>query len=59
MAKTPNTKLYWLLAFIITIAAAYYQRKTGSFYSPQYVRIWTRLWNGWSNYRNGAIIFIL
>ena len=33
MAKTPGTKLYWFLAFIITIAAAYYQRKTGPTYS--------------------------
>lgn len=35
MAKTPNTKLYWLLAFIITIAAAYYQRKTGPTYAKE------------------------
>ena len=35
MAKTPNTKLYWLLAFFITIAAAYYQRKTGPTYSKE------------------------
>ena len=35
MAKTPNTKLFWLLAFIITIAAAYYQRKTGPSYSKE------------------------
>ncbi len=35
MIKTPNTKLYWLLAFIITIAAAYYQRKTGPTYSKE------------------------
>lgn len=33
MTKTPGTKLYWFLAFIITIAAAYYQRKTGPTYS--------------------------
>ena len=30
-----NTKLYWLLAFIITIAAAYYQRKTGPSYAKE------------------------
>ena len=35
MAETPNTKLFWLLAFIITIAAAYYQRKTGPSYSKE------------------------
>lgn len=35
MAKTPITKLYWLLAFIITIAAAYYQRKTGPTYAKE------------------------
>jgi uncharacterized membrane protein len=35
MAKTANTKLYWLLAFIITIAAAYYQRKTGPTYAKE------------------------
>lgn len=35
MAKTINTKLYWLLAFIITIAAAYYQRKTGPTYAKE------------------------
>ncbi|GAG75636.1 unnamed protein product, partial [marine sediment metagenome] len=35
MTKTPNTKLFWLLAFIITIAAAYYQRKTGPTYAKE------------------------
>ncbi len=35
MAKTLNIKLYWLLAFIITIAAAYYQRKTGPTYAKE------------------------
>ncbi len=35
MTKTPDTKLYWLLAFIITIAAAYYQRKTGPTYAKE------------------------
>ena len=35
MIKTTNTKLYWLLAVIITIAAAYYQRKTGPTYSKE------------------------
>ena len=35
MIKTPNTKLFWLLAFIITIAAAYYQRKTGPTYAKE------------------------
>jgi len=35
MTKTTNTKLYWLLAVIITLAAAYYQRKTGPTYSKE------------------------
>ncbi|NQU82049.1 MAG: hypothetical protein HQ543_11065 [Bacteroidetes bacterium] len=35
MKKNKNTKLYWLLAVIITIAAAYYQRKTGPTYSKE------------------------
>ncbi len=35
MTKTANTKLFWLLAFIITIAAAYYQRKTGPTYAKE------------------------
>ena len=35
MTKTTKTKLYWLLAVIITLAAAYYQRKTGPTYSKE------------------------
>ena len=35
MTKTTNTKLYWLLAVIITLAAAYYQRKTGPTYPKE------------------------
>jgi len=35
MTKNFNTKLYWLLAFIITIAASYYQRKTGPTYAKE------------------------
>lgn len=35
MMKTLNIKLYWLLAIIITLAAAYYQRKTGPTYAKE------------------------
>jgi len=35
MTKNNNIKLYWLLAFIITFAAAYYQRKTGPTYDKE------------------------
>ena len=35
MTKKTNTALYWLLAVIITLAAAYYQRKTGPTYSKE------------------------
>lgn len=35
MMKTLNIKLYWLLAIIITLAAVYYQRKTGPTYPKE------------------------